>query len=372
MAIYKIFPSKDTTLYSEYKTLNTGLDSILDLTKVKSDLYNSSSVARVLMQFDSSEVTDTINNKIATGSWKSYLKMYNATSEGLASAFNIEIHPLYQSWDMGTGRYGNIPEVEDGASWQYRNADQSTAWTVSGLPTGVTSSYYAANPGGGSWYTASATQSFSYYTTKDISADVTSLVKLHYSGTISNNGFIILNSTAASNTNTGSFEFDPSYQQQFNFFSRDTNTIYPPCLEFRWDDSVFVTGGSSVVTNENINVSLGNNKQVFYEDEYAKIRVYARDKYPTRTFTTSSLYRYNKLLPQTTYYSVIDLNTNNRIIDFDTNYTKVSCDSTSNYFRLYMNGLEPDRYYKIQVKSVIDGGTYIFDNDYYFKVIQNV
>ena len=63
------------------------------------------------------------------------------------------------------------------------------------------------------------------------------------------------------------------------------------------------------------------------------------------------------------------MNTNLKVIDFDDVATKLSADDTSSYFRLYMNGLEPDRYYKIQIKSVITGGTYIFDDDYYFKVI---
>jgi hypothetical protein len=34
-----------------------------------------------------------------------------------------------------------------------------------------------------------------------------------------------------------------------------------------------------------------------------------------------------------------------------------------------MNGLEPERYYKILIKTTIDGTTKIIDNDYYFKVI---
>ena len=37
---------------------------------------------------------------------------------------------------------------------------------------------------------------------------------------------------------------------------------------------------------------------------------------------------------------------------------------------LYMNGLEPERYYHIQIKTTINGGTYIFDDDYYFRVEQ--
>jgi hypothetical protein len=34
-----------------------------------------------------------------------------------------------------------------------------------------------------------------------------------------------------------------------------------------------------------------------------------------------------------------------------------------------MNGLEPERYYKILLKTVIDGATRVLDEKYYFKVI---
>jgi hypothetical protein len=37
-----------------------------------------------------------------------------------------------------------------------------------------------------------------------------------------------------------------------------------------------------------------------------------------------------------------------------------------------MAGLEPDRFYKVQIKSQNDGGTYIYDDDFYFKVMQTV
>jgi len=56
-------------------------------------------------------------------------------------------------------------------------------------------------------------------------------------------------------------------------------------------------------------------------------------------------------------------------INFDEKYTKISADSTSNYFDVYMNGLEPERYYTILIKTTIDGSTKIFDEDIMFKVI---
>ena len=40
------------------------------------------------------------------------------------------------------------------------------------------------------------------------------------------------------------------------------------------------------------------------------------------------------------------------------------------YFKLYMNGLQPERYYRILFKHINNDGTEIFDNNYHFKVIR--
>jgi hypothetical protein len=63
------------------------------------------------------------------------------------------------------------------------------------------------------------------------------------------------------------------------------------------------------------------------------------------------------------------LDTNEYVIDFDTNYTKISCDSKGNYFDLWMNGLQPERNYKILIQTQISGSVIIEDNHYNFKVI---
>jgi hypothetical protein len=34
MAVYKIFPTQDTTLYSAYPIMNTGLDAILETSNI--------------------------------------------------------------------------------------------------------------------------------------------------------------------------------------------------------------------------------------------------------------------------------------------------------------------------------------------------
>ncbi len=57
------------------------------------------------------------------------------------------------------------------------------------------------------------------------------------------------------------------------------------------------------------------------------------------------------------------------MVEFDNLFTQISADSESSYFDVYMNGLEPERYYAILIKSNIAGTTQVFDNQYYFKVI---
>ena len=58
------------------------------------------------------------------------------------------------------------------------------------------------------------------------------------------------------------------------------------------------------------------------------------------------------------------------VFDYD-NYTKISADNTSNYFDVYMDGLQPERYYRILIKTEIDGTTTVVDNNQVFKVVRN-
>jgi hypothetical protein len=69
-------------------------------------------------------------------------------------------------------------------------------------------------------------------------------------------------------------------------------------------------------------------------------------------------------------YAIKDSKTNDYIIDFNTTFTKISADEESSFFKVYMNGLEPERYYTILIQTNIDGETKIFDQDLNFKVIE--
>ena len=241
------------------------------------------------------------------------------------------------------------------------------------IPTGAeyTDIYYESrwvtNQGGGTWYTASFgsgvhyKQSFTKYT-DNLNVEVTDYVNEWLDGTRVNNGLIIkkANSDESSNRKLGSIKF----------FSSDTNTIYPPTLEVRWDDSSFTTGSLESLSGDDIIVYVKNLGTEYKETSKAKVRVYGRERFPARTFSTTSNYTLVKYLPTTTYYSVVDAETEQVIIPFDTNYTKVSCDSEGNYFNFWFNGLQPERFYKFVFRVDQNGTTKYFDDNFYFKVVR--
>ena len=367
MAIYKIFPTQDTSLYSMYPDKNTGLDEILDISLEVNGIPDPSPQAnRFLIQFSSDEISDIINNKISGSQWQANLKCFIAEASGINSDTTIETFPISQSWGMGTGKYVYNPEVQNGVSWNWRNYYSGSTWTNGTFNPGTTGSYSSLTKGGGTWYVTqslSGSQLYSFYSDKDIDINVTNIIRAWNSGSYNNNGFIVKQKDEfINNINT---------QPKINYFSIDTHTIYPPCLEFKWNDCIINTGSSDIITinTQPFNISINENPGIFYPESINIFRVYSTPEYPIRIWSTSSLYTKNYYLPKETYYAIKDLDTNEYVINFDDVYTKLSIDDISNYFTLYMDGLEPERYYKIIIKTIYNGQIIIVDDDYYFKII---
>ena len=158
------------------------------------------------------------------------------------------------------------------------------------------------------------------------------------------------------------------------FYSVDTNTIYPPQLEFKWRDYSSVLTGSataSVVNTTNLISSLAENPGEFTPESINRFRFNVAPKYPIKIYTTESQFTGTNYLPTASYYAIKDLDTNEYVIDYDTNYTQLSSDANGNYFDVYMNGLEPERYYKICVKTTINNSTLVLDDNYYFKIVNS-
>jgi hypothetical protein len=372
MAIYKLYPYKDATIYSYYPSANTGLDSIIEVgTPLAID--GSNNVSRFLIAFDQTEINDILTTKISSSTWQSNLKCYIANAEGITFDSTVYVYPISGSWNNGSGHYGDSPITTDGVSWTWTDYANGNAWATSSFGTRATASFLNTNKGGGVWFTGSsntslnivASQSYDIRSNKDFNVNVTDIVKAWSGSFLPNNGFIV---KWDSNLE---FSTSQSIQPDLKFFSIDTHTIYPPELEFKWRDYTFNTGSSTqtIINTAQIYASILENPGVFYPDSINRFRVNCRPQYPAKLFQTSSVYTTNYYLPTVSYYAIKDLDTNEYIIDFDNNYTQISADSNSSYFDIYMNGLQPERYYKILIKTTIDGSTIILDNDYYFKII---
>jgi len=372
MAIYKLFPTKDATIYSRYPNKNTGLDEILDVSIEDAQDSGNTQSNRFLVQFSQTEITDILTNKVSSSLWSASFNAYLAYGDGLNIDTTLEFYPISQSWEMGTGKYSYSPEYTNGVSWVYRGAANTTAWATSSFSSLVTASY-SSSKGGGTWYTGSsntgivpdvtASQTFTYFDDFDINVDVTNIVKAWTSSLIANNGIIVKQAT----------EFIDSleYNNTLRYFSRDTHTIYPPSLDIKWRDYTWNTGSSTFTILNTLPafIDVAENLGIFYPGSVNKFRVNARPEYPDRIYQTASYYTTNYYLPTSSYYAIKDLDTNEFVINFDEQFTQLSADNQSSYFTLYMNGLQPERYYTILIKTVINGSTLIFNNNYSFKVI---
>ena len=394
MAIYKIFPTQDSTLYSLTPDANFGMDAILEASNIIG-IDGTPDVARFLVQFDTDEIVDVIDNKIITASteqWDVNFRTFIAEASGISNTQTLEIFPAGQSWNNGTGEFGDDPETTDGCTWADRSSKDTDAWTMTGTSggkriTGSFDSTYSVS-GGGSWYYETATgpntyrvtQSFALRSDKDLNVSTKDIVDNWYDRArtgdedfgFANYGFLTKLSSTTGSTVGAEFFITSSQQPIFKYYSVDTNTIYPPQLEFKWRDFVTALTGSltgSIVTDPNLKMSLAENPGEFNINSINRFRLNVSPMYPPRTFQTSSFFLGKNFLPTASFYALKDLDTDEYVIDFDTQYTQISADADSNYFDIYMNGLEPERYYKLLIKTSIDGSTRIYDDNYYFKII---
>ncbi len=390
---YFEYPVVDTTIYegNVSSSINTGIDQILEVRKEVNSTGTSVGVSRILVKFDYNHITNQVNSGVIPSDAKYYLNLYDASSEELAVEQTLYTYMVSGSWAGGTGFYSRDPVLSDGASWKYRDNDTTKTEWVSGSTTQ-----------GGTWFTSSISSQYEVsssenlvYETKDIRMDVSDLVKNHiYSSSIfPNNGLIVKRQNVATSqsmysifdptTATGSAEGNSTHFGHLKFFSRETNTIFPPKLEVEWDDSSWSTGSLSALGStdlDNLTVYFKNLKPEYKEKSKVKFRLVGRELYPTRGFETTPAALTVKSLPSGsqslghgTYYSVKDSLTDDVIVPFGTG-SIVSCDSQGNYFNIWMDGFQPERHYKFEIKVVSGSGadesSIVYDDGYEFKVVR--
>lgn len=389
MAYYSIFPEKDATIYShpDRININTGRDEILELVEEKSTTGEIYYTSRILMKFANLDIKDVIENKLSgvakevtPNNLEISLNLYSTEHKQLANSHIIEVFPLSQSFMEGTHRYEPKPsstatgsfQATNGATWIHRTELTSSTWPTNGFNSQATGSY-TLQEGGGVWYkgvTFRGENSFFENDILDTNIDVTSIIQKfsssYYTGdtypdAIINNGFII---KKPSDVEEDSFNYGG-----LSYFSTNTHTIYPPKLTFKWDDSSYSHSGTTL-TSGDIFLSLHNNKGEFQRKSKQRFRLTTRKRYPDRTFVTSSNYLNTQYLPETSYYSIRDAETDEVIIPFNTKYTKLSANSEGMYFDLWMEGFQPERYYKLMFRVDNSDGINIYDEDYFFKIVR--
>ena len=380
------YAERDTTLYEQYPSQNTGIDQILELTKIASgsklngiiqtNQYNS----RFIIDFGS-EIT-SISQSILNGempplsnhpdSASIFLNIKAADASDLLHTYEIKAFPVSQSWINGNGNYSDDPITKNGASWFYRSRDQVNRWDIDNAHSngqiGLTETQ-----GGGTWITGStfeASQSFENES-PDIRMNVTNVVQNWLEGNAVNNGFLI--------KHTYENETNSDILGSIKFFGRESHTIFVPRLEIVFNNTTQPSAytGLTEISSDTYVPYFKNIKGEYRMSEIAKFRVGVRPEFPSKQFQTSSFFLTGERLPTSSYYSIIDSVTNEIIIPFDAtgsgdqkNATQIDGDVNGSFFKLRMDSFMPERFYKIMLKIERDGGNDIqtFD-DFYFKVV---
>jgi len=205
-------------------------------------------IDRALLKFDLTAISISISSG-AIANPKFAIKLKVCNEYNLPITYAIFALPISQSWNMGDG-YMSDEGSDSGVSWVYRDNNFGTEWFSSSVditprppidfinnPSLLTASFAY---GGGTWYSSSwCSQSFRYQSA-DIDMDVTSMVMVWLSGSIPNEGMILIGSDELQATGSGFY---------LKFYSRDTNTIYSPYLDVMWDDIAlaggYITGSES-------------------------------------------------------------------------------------------------------------------------------
>ena len=378
--IYSIKSKFDTTIYEKLEdgvyssSVNTGIDEVLEIEKVvSSSLGTGPFNSRILIKFDIPGTVYSASQYIKRkGAVTSYLNLYSS-----APAFTsqigetVNILAVSQSWQPGLGRKSNRPYTTDaGASWKYINGHGNVTW-----------SNYLGNPSPGGSITQgpgitlpSSTQWIlptHSYQRADLRVDVSDFVQ-HWTGSvISNNGFLLQRRSTS--------EAGGGRRAHIQFYSKDTHTIYEPRLEFCWDDSTWSTGSlTELDTSDGSSffIYTKNNNATYEYGTKAKFRIVGREKYPVKTYGTTSTELAVKYLPSgSAFYSVKDLKTGETIIPYDHTFTKISCDSVSNFFEIYTTNLSAERYYQLEIKVYESGSGLHTPIGYYpikdvFKVVR--
>ena len=338
-----LIPAKDTTIYQTFPTNNAGLDEILEIGKVidttQVDPSYVTSSARSLLYFNLPTTAS-----VSTGS-SYFLNLRLANATNVLRNQTLVVYQISQSWDEGSGFfYENVKNSNDGATWNQLGL--YTSWSQAG----------------GTFLTASTSAStiLNTYPLEDIRIDVTNILQPIVNSNSTSYGLAIqFPSTDEANINN---------MGNIKVFSTQTHTVHQPTLEIAWDNQTFITGSVlAAIPSLNVKIIPTNIKEVYTQGDIARIDINVRDEYPLKSFDSTLRYKNKYYLPSSSYYSIVDVQSNLTIIPFD-NYSKIHCDGTNSYMVLDTSPLYKGRFYTIRFKMDWNGYSRTIGNGTIFKI----
>jgi len=225
--IKRYYATKDNTITNAFreslgtdgKDANMGASDILEVFSIYGQVLDENSIysqeeARILIQFDISEIQADLTAEILNSDAQFYLRLFNAKhGRTLPMGFQLEVIPVEEAWEEGTGldmeSYMDLTYGK-GSSWNEKGA--STAWTTS-LGGGVLS---------GTPVTAEFDEGY-----EDLLVNITAFVNAWIGDPATNFGLIVkLPATATAETR--------SYYTKM-FYARGTSNFFKkPAIEARW------------------------------------------------------------------------------------------------------------------------------------------
>jgi len=396
--MYKfVRPEKDTTIYEYAKTVNAGVDEIVELNTRKGiegrSCLEDYAPSRILFSFPNLNLDfeglasdgpnafaqfgfNTVNRTKSTSSTfgegppnafaffgespaperendstekeeplKTYnpsatLRLYFANGRGMPYKYEIEAKLLEKDWTEGRGRIRE--NINEAANWN--SATENEEWDEEGgdfssLPK-VSEVFEGDDP--------------------DLNLQVDSLLSEN-----PENGFVLKRK-------------DESFQElsELKFFSSETRTIYVPHLLVGEDTYTFDTENSDPVEKENVTAYVSNLRNHYQQGKY-RFLVSVEEKFEQREFLgirpseRKSQIENSRYLPERSLrYEITDKRTGLKIFPFSKRYTPVSYANGTHFFDLDLKYVLPRREYEIDLKYIDPetGNQTIFDSNQTFIV----
>ena len=362
--IKTIFPFKDATLYQSSESVNTGKDPVLEVTKYVSSSFDPLEVTRPILQFNTSTLSASlaaqgITTESTAGGLKYFLKMFIIEEQDVQLEYTLVTHPLRSAWSNGVGKSTHNPYTTDGASWKYSDSKTTgTLWSDTG-------GYFYS----GSHASESAVQTF-VDVQGDIEIDITDMVQSWHTAIHTNYGILLKRS--------GSQETDSSIQGSLYYYARNTNTIYSPRLEARYDNASHTfttTTGSEIGVEDEVDIQ-PRLRSEYKQNSQERIYIDTTIKGGARSQAGSVGSTSRHYLPQSSSYAIIDNATGEYVYTHNKDATYVGrTGSTRTYIDIDLSGLFPERYYTLEFKINHYSGTDEIATRYYksntlFKVVK--